>query len=222
MSGHPSSLSEDGCFFIFTAWHGKHGGIMKKNNEDEVRSIASLVQLVKELREENARLKFLAYHDPLTGLPNRLLFRDRLEHALAIAQRMDHQVALLYIDVDNFKRINDSLGHEMGDLVLCEVARRLGNSLRKADTLARMSGDEFLVILERVNGPDQIGEVARKILKSLASRVQVKGQKISVSVTIGGSLYTLHGTEAEGLLRCADQALLRGKELGGDTYRFGV
>jgi diguanylate cyclase len=204
----------------------RFGGFMAKSDNgqaaDSVRDIPQLLKLIKDLREENARLKFLAYHDALTGLPNRLLFHDRLDHALAIAQRMEHQVGLLYIDVDQFKNINDSFGHEAGDRVLCEVARRLGGGLRKADTLARMSGDEFLILLEKVTGPDQVAEVVRKIRRNLAAGFQAEGRKIRVSVSIGGSLFPLHATEPEGLLRCADQALLLAKEQGRDAYRFGT
>jgi diguanylate cyclase (GGDEF)-like protein/PAS domain S-box-containing protein len=187
-----------------------------------VRDITEGVRLEKRLREENAHLKFLAYHDALTGLPNRLLFLDRLEHALAIAQRMDHQVALLYIDVDHFKTVNDSFGHETGDRLLCQVAERLGAGLRKADTLARMAGDEFLIILEKVTGTGQIAQVVRKIRKSLAAGFTIGEQKIDISVSIGGSLFPLHGTDPESLLRHADQALLLAKEQGKNTCRFGT
>jgi diguanylate cyclase (GGDEF)-like protein len=184
--------------------------------------IAKLQQRVKDLAEENARLKFLAYHDVLTGLPNRLLFHDRLEHAIAIAQRMEHQVALLYIDVDHFKRINDVFGHETGDWVLCEVARSLSQVVRKADTLARMAGDEFLVIIEKVASLEQIAEVIRKIRKKLSAGFETDNQKIRITVSIGGSLYPLHASDPENLLRCADKALLCAKRQGRDTYRIGT
>lgn len=182
------------------------------SGDTRLAGYVELMEQVEALRAENARLRFIAYHDALTGLPNRLLFQDRLEHALILAQRMDHQVALLFIDVDHFKSINDSFGHEAGDQVLREVARRLGSRLRKADTLARMSGDEFLVLLENVTGPAKVDKVVQKIRQSLTAGFRVGGREIRLSVTIGSSLFPQHAHDTDGLLRCADRSLLIAKQ----------
>jgi diguanylate cyclase (GGDEF)-like protein/PAS domain S-box-containing protein len=187
-----------------------------------IRDVTEGMRLERSLRAENARLKFLAYHDALTGLPNRLLLQDRLEHALAIAERMEHQVALLYIDVDNFKNINDTFGHEAGDHLLCQVAERLGTGLRKADTLGRMAGDEFLVLLENVTGTEQVTKVIRKIRKSLAGGFQIKDQHLQITVSIGGSLFPLHARDAGGLLQLADQELLLAKQQRKGSCRLGA
>ena len=186
-----------------------------------LRDVSQRVQLEAELWEKKARFKFLAYHDTLTGLPNRLLFQDRLEHSLAVAKRRGHQLALLFIDVDHFKKVNDSWGHEAGDQVLCEVSRRLHQGLREADTLARMGGDEFLVILEKVKGPRQVARVTRRIQENLAAGVSIHGRRIELSVSIGGSIYPLHASEPRGLIGQADRALLQAKEQGRNTFRLG-
>ncbi len=151
-----------------------------------------------------------------------MLFQDRLEHSLAVVKRRGHQLALLFIDVDHFKKVNDSWGHEAGDQVLCEVVRRLRQGLREADTLARMGGDEFLVILEKVKGPRQVARVTRRIQENLAAGIYIHGRRIELSVSIGGSIYPLHASEPRGLIGQPGRALLRAREQGRNTFRLGV
>lgn len=160
----------------------------------------------------------LAFYDTLTGLPNRNLFNDRLSHALTNAQRNQTGFAVMYIDVDNFKQVNDTQGHEAGDTVLREIASHLGKHLRESDTLARVGGDEFIAILESTSEPDAIGRIAAKLLAACArfQSIHVRGQ--SVSVSIGISRYPNDAHEPEALLRLADEAMYRAKANGKNAY----
>ena len=190
----------------------------KRINLHLLREITHQRKAEEHLQEQLSHFQHLAYHDVLTGLPNRLLFQDRLKHALARARRLESRFALLFIDVDDFKAINDSFGHGVGDQVLCEVARRLKEGLREADTLARMGGDEFLVIMEQVQDRDQIAIAIRRIQALFRKNVDLDGQSISVSVSVGSSLFPVHADEPEGLIRSADSALLLAKEEGKDGF----
>lgn len=176
--------------------------------------------LLDQQAEHRRQLQYLAYHDVLTGLPNQLLVKDRLLQAVAYADRSSSQVALLYLDLDNFKTINDSLGHPVGDALLRQIAERLVGSLRDTDTLARQGGDEFLVILSDVQSSDDIAALAEKLLERLAVPFSIEGHELSTSASIGIAIYPDDSREFDTLLKKADTALNEAKEAGRNTYRY--
>ncbi|WP_310460726.1 EAL domain-containing protein [Sphaerotilus sp.] len=171
-------------------------------------------------KEVEARLQQLAHVDSLTGLPNRLMVLSRMEHALAAARRQHHKVAVLYIDLDNFKNVNDSLGHNAGDQLLVGVARRLAQRTRREDTLARLGGDEFILLLETLREGEDAAAVAQELLQLLSSPFDVGPSEVYVQASIGISLYPEDGTEVEELLRDADTAMYQAKRAGRGTYRY--
>ncbi len=173
-----------------------------------------------DLQEKQKRLNYLAHHDPLTGLANRLLFDDRLQHALANARRKSNKVALLFIDLDRFKNINDSLGHKTGDVILQAVADRLASAIRAGDTLARLGGDEFVVVSEQAVDYQGITMLAQKVQQILVPPVQVGSQELFVSGSIGVSVFPEDGECVESLMQCADVAMYQAKELGRNNYQF--
>ena len=168
--------------------------------------------------EEN--LQYVATHDALTGLPNRREFNNSLGNALVAAEREQHRVAVLYVDLDRFKNINDALGHSAGDEVLRTCARRFREALRDSDLVAQISGDEFSVLLEHCPDPAAATAVARKLLDAAAAPMVVQGQEISVSASVGISLYPEDGLHAEALVKNADIAMFRAKENGRNGYQF--
>ena len=172
----------------------------------------------RKAREEAVR--FLAYHDALTGLPNRRLLDDRLAQAIHLAQRRDRKLAVMLIDLDDFKQVNDSLGHRAGDAVLREAAQRLALCVRKADTLARHGGDEFVVVISDVQAEADCKLVAEKVLRSLASAFHLEGRALALGASIGISLFPTDAGDGDGLLRNADAAMYRAKQLGRNQYRF--
>ena len=177
--------------------------------------IISLYDLTaQKLREE--QLLHLAYHDPLTDLPNRLLFMDRLAQTIARAHRNSELAAVLFIDLDRFKQVNDSLGHATGDLLLQSVASRLKNCLREGDTLARLGGDEFTMIIE-TNDANNCEIVTQKILSALSKEFQLNGHDIQISGSIGASLYPKDSGDIHALLHYADIAMYQAKAMGGNT-----
>ncbi|APG27250.1 hypothetical protein A7E78_04990 [Syntrophotalea acetylenivorans] len=173
-----------------------------------------------ELQEKQDRLNYLAHHDPLTGLANRLLFNDRLHHALTNARRLNSRVALLFIDLDRFKNVNDSLGHKTGDLLLKEVASRLASITRANDTLARLGGDEFVIVSEQTSGYPGITTLAQKVQQALSWPLQVGRQELFVSGSVGVSVFPEDGENVESLMQCADVAMYQAKELGRNNYQF--
>jgi diguanylate cyclase (GGDEF)-like protein len=168
--------------------------------------------VIKRITHMEKRLTHAAHFDPLTDLPNRLLFFDRMEQALSLARRNGAGFALLYIDLDGFKPINDTYGHEAGDQVLRAVALRLRNRVRRSDTVARLGGDEFVVLLHGISHLPSAEAVADKILADLALPVEISGgSPIQVGASVGVALYPLHGTDSESLLRTADSAMYETK-----------
>jgi len=164
------------------------------------------------------RLHYLAYYDGLTGLPNRRLFLDRLNIALAQARRDKHMLALMFIDLDHFKQINDSKGHKIGDSLLMAVTERLKACLRDGDTLARLGGDEFTVILPALSHPDAATHVARKFLDSYARPVNIEGHELHITGSIGISIFPTDGEDADSLLSHADIAMYQIKGSGRNGY----
>jgi diguanylate cyclase (GGDEF)-like protein/PAS domain S-box-containing protein len=175
---------------------------------------------VRMLKQSQARLEYLAHHDALTGLPNRLLFSARLEHAVQRATRQRQSVGLLFLDLDRFKVVNDTLGHLAGDQLLQGVAERLKGCVREQDTVARLGGDEFVVILEALADPADAALVARKVLEALESPFQIVGQEVRVTGSVGISLYPDDARDPAWLTRCADEAMYRAKQRGRRTYEF--
>lgn len=167
------------------------------------------------------RLTFMAQHDPLTQLPNREMLRDRLHTALARARREQAQLALLFIDLDKFKQVNDSLGHAHGDLLLQQVARRVRQCLREVDTVARFGGDEFVVLLEDFPSPEHAAGVAAKIQQTLGQPFDLQGHRQHVLASIGIALYPLHADDAQTLLDHADVAMYLAKQEGGNRFQLG-
>ncbi|EMJ96036.1 diguanylate cyclase domain-containing protein [Leptospira alstonii] len=163
-------------------------------------------------------LRYLAYHDYLTGLPNRTLFYNRLNAAIAQSTRHSRNLALLFLDLDDFKTVNDSLGHDAGDMLLKQLAERLKVSVRDDDTVARLAGDEFIIILNDIASVSDVKDVAEKILKGLDENFRLGDTEIKVTASIGIALFPLHGTEAEKLVRYADTAMYLAKPKGKNAY----
>jgi diguanylate cyclase (GGDEF)-like protein/PAS domain S-box-containing protein len=182
---------------------------------------AQIGQFIARKHAEN-NLQFFASHDPLTGLFNRSMFHERLQQALAQAQRFERTAALLFIDLDGFKLINDTLGHNAGDALLVEIAGRLRTSLREGDVIARMGGDEFVVLIEEFAEAGQVAEVAKKILETVAKPYVLHNEEYSVTTSIGVATYPKDGTDAQSLLKNADIAMYRAKEGGKNNFRFSA
>jgi diguanylate cyclase (GGDEF)-like protein len=175
---------------------------------------------ITEKRRAEEELSFLARYDALTGLPNRNLFNDRLEHAIALAKRHNHQVAVMFIDLDGFKKVNDSFGHHAGDVLLKQTADIIRSCLRDEDTLARLSGDEFIVIIEDYQSDAQLKVVLNKIMAKLQQPMDIVQNKVVISCSIGVSQFPLDGSSAEELMKFADTAMYHAKEQGKNQYYF--
>ncbi len=204
---------------VTTAWVGDPAG-QPQYAIGLVQDITKRKLAEDRLRQNEEYLKHLAHHDSLTQLPNRLLFHDRLQHAMSQARRSGKQLALLFFDLDRFKNINDSFGHEMGDRVLKTVARRLLGLVRASDTVARLGGDEFVVILEAIDDSAGAAGFAGKVLAALAQPIAIAGQELFITTSIGISLFPGDGEDAEGLMKSADVAMFRAKEKGRNTHQF--
>ncbi|QJR12181.1 hypothetical protein DSM104443_03266 [Usitatibacter rugosus] len=181
---------------------------------------ASLVQDVTERLNTERTIHYMAHHDALTGLPNRRLMQDRLNQAIISARRKQRHVAVLFLDLDRFKIVNDTLGHESGDFILRDVAQRLQTCVREVDTVSREGGDEFVVILPDLERPENARVVADKILKELMRPVEVSGHEIHITTSIGISHYPNDATDVSHLLKHADNAMYQAKDAGRNTIRF--
>ncbi|HVR43159.1 MAG TPA: EAL domain-containing protein [Thermoanaerobaculia bacterium] len=188
--------------------------------QGEVRELIGYSRDVTERKRVEDHISYLAYHDELTGLPNRTLFQDRLTIALAHARRFNRFVGVLFIDLDHFKRINDTLGHALGDQLLDAVAVRLRESIRLSDTVARLGGDEFTVLLSEVSHEEDVARISRKILEALTQRFTLEGHHVYVSASMGIALHPRDGEEPETLLKNADSAMYRAKNSGRNAYSF--
>jgi diguanylate cyclase (GGDEF)-like protein/PAS domain S-box-containing protein len=175
---------------------------------------------VSESQAVVAKMSHLAQHDFLTDLPNPVLLNDRITQAIALARRYDKQLAVAFMDLDHFKRINDSLGHAVGDELLQSVALRLKTCVRSSDAVSRKGGDEFVVLLSEITHAEDASRIADKIIAAVAAAHQVAGQELLVTTSIGISIYPLDGTDAETLLKSADAAMYQAKKNGRNRYRF--
>ena len=194
---------------------GEPAAIVEVNND-----ITERQQFKSRLLQTESDLDYQAHHDPLTALPNRVLFRDRLQHALALAQSEGTRLALLFLDIDRFKTINDSLGHEVGDRLLQTLATRLGHCLCRRDTLARTGGDEFAVLAEGLESATHASKLAQDLIEAMKTPVMIDDHELVVSVSIGISIFPDDSTRMEDLLKNADAAMYLAKENGRAGYQF--
>jgi diguanylate cyclase (GGDEF)-like protein/PAS domain S-box-containing protein len=190
------------------------------DNEQKVIGVASLVQDITERLNTERTIHYMAHHDALTGLPNRRLMQDRLNQAILQARRQQKHVALMFLDLDRFKLVNDTLGHETGDYVLRDIAKRLSKTVREGDTVSREGGDEFIIVLPDLDKPESAQLVANKILNELAQPIEVSGHELTVTASIGISHYPNDATDIQHLLKHADSAMYQAKDAGRNTARF--
>ncbi|MCK5640060.1 MAG: GGDEF domain-containing protein [Gammaproteobacteria bacterium] len=195
---------------------------LQEHNTRLHREIQERTAIEAALRESDKRLRHLAHHDPLTGLPNRLLFFDRLNQAVATAKRQRRQVAVLFLDLDKFKPINDKLGHEIGDQLLHDTAERLQHCVRTEDTAARYGGDEFTMILAELGDEKDSISVAKKLIDSLEKPFHIGGHTCRISASIGVAIYPQHGKEPDSLVSWADTAMYRAKKDKKSKYRISM
>ena len=191
-----------------------------KDAQNRVTHYIGIFSDITERKKAEAQIEFLAFHDALTELPNRLLARDHLEMAIAYAERAGSRTAVLFLDLDNFKTINDSFGHGTGDALLIAVAQRLRGCTRETDTISRQGGDEFLIVLSDVADADAITSVTEKILGELEQTFDIGGKEISTSLSIGVAVYPDDSEDIDTLLQLADTAMYHAKEAGRNAYRF--
>lgn len=193
----------------------------RKTIEEKLRQTAEeLSQSNAELRLSQDRLNYIANHDSLTGLPNRILLYERISESLETAKANDQFLALMFLDLDGFKQINDTLGHAIGDLLLQAVAKRLTGCLRTSDTVARLGGDEFVVLLPTIPDTNNVTQVARKILSTLSQAFAISGETLSVTTSIGIALFPEHGDQLESLMERADEAMYHAKKTGKNRFAF--
>jgi diguanylate cyclase (GGDEF)-like protein/PAS domain S-box-containing protein len=200
-------------------WISSHGRTIA-DGKGRIYRMIGVSQDITERKRQEEEARFLAYHDTLTGLPNRRLLDDRLGQAVYLAQRRNTRVAVMVVDLDRFKQVNDQLGHRAGDAVLREAAHRVSGCVRKADTLARHGGDEFVVVIPDLRQDGDCQVVAEKILRALEPAFVVDGREFIIGASIGISIFPADAGDVEALLRNADAAMYRAKELGRNNYRF--
>jgi diguanylate cyclase (GGDEF)-like protein/PAS domain S-box-containing protein len=208
-------------------WNRKKDGVVypawlrisaMEDEQGEVVHYVAVYNDITERKQIEQRLEFLATHDPLTNLPNRALFNDRVRHAVELASRSENKAAMMFLDLDGFKEVNDSLGHEAGDQLLMDLSTRLREQLRESDTLARLGGDEFAFVIENINDRAAAEKVARKILGTIAETMVIDGQAVSITGSLGVCIYPDNGEEVEVLLKNADTAMYRAKGAGRNQY----
>jgi diguanylate cyclase (GGDEF)-like protein/PAS domain S-box-containing protein len=235
LSGRPFDLADSGGRSVWlvddvTAQREAADALRRARDELEVRvrertaelagANALLQEEIVERRQAEARVHHMAYHDSLTGLPNRALLTDRLERAMLAAQRGGTRLAVMFIDLDRFKTINDSLGHLTGDHLLREVASRLCRAVRMSDTVARLGGDEFVVLVPGVHAADECRQIGDKIIEALSAPFPFEGRSLHISPSIGICLYPEDGADVEALMRNADAAMYHAKASGRNNYQF--
>ncbi|MEW8397031.1 MAG: EAL domain-containing protein [Candidatus Thiodiazotropha sp.] len=191
-----------------------------KDNRGDTTHYVGVFTDITQIKEAQDQINFLAHHDALTQLPNRALFRERFDHALMHARRESNSIALLFLDLDRFKTVNDTLGHPSGDLVLLEVSRRMSNIIRSSDTIARLGGDEFVLLLEEQTSAQHAAVVARKLIDLFSTPMNIGEHELVVTASIGITLYPNDGDDPDLLIRHADRAMYEAKQQGRNTYRF--
>jgi diguanylate cyclase (GGDEF)-like protein/PAS domain S-box-containing protein len=201
------------------AWVAVSVSAMRGASSGQLRLILVAEDISARKQAEEALVQ-MANHDMLTGLPNRVLLQDRLAHAIAEAQRTRREAAVIFVDLDRFKHVNDSLGHGAGDRMIVEIARRLADAVRESDTVARQGGDEFVIVLPDLTGPDDATMVARKLLAGMSRPIDLCGHEIFPTGSLGIAIYPRDGTDANALLKAADTAMYRSKAGGGNQFHF--
>jgi diguanylate cyclase (GGDEF)-like protein/PAS domain S-box-containing protein len=190
---------------------------LRQINENLERRVA---ERTRELQQANEKLKYLASHDTITGLPNRALLNEHLHHILAGARRLGSKVALLYLDIDGFKKINDDYGHEVGDFLLQALGDKMLAALRQSDLVARVGGDEFIVVVDDVKDTRHLTGIANKLIEIIGEPITIAGHICRVGVSIGISIYPQDGDDIDSLIRCADQAMYSIKSSGKNSHSF--
>lgn len=193
---------------------------LTRDDKDQPIHIILQIQNITLQKKAEERLRHMAYHDPLTGLANRNKLEQFINHILASARRQKQALAVLFLDLDRFKNINDTIGHEAGDLLLQIVAERLRNTVRNTDMVARLGGDEFVLLITDVKKTESVALIAQKILENVLKVIVIKGQEIYITTSIGISLYPYDGQNMQTLMKNADLALYRAKEHGRNNYQF--
>ena len=186
----------------------------------QLRDRDSLLAAERAVAEGQAKLQHLAHHDPLTGLPNRMLLRDRVTQAVAIASRRQSKLALMFIDLDQFKEVNDTLGHATGDALLCHVAAEFTQMLREEDTVCRQGGDEFAIVLTDVDSAAHAAQAVERVMTLSNRRATIDGHELPMSMSVGIAMFPQDGEDFESLMQCADTAMYRAKASGRNAYRF--
>ena len=191
-----------------------------KNSKGEVINYISLFSDITERKAAEQQIEFLAHYDALTRLPNRALFADRLRSALLAAERNKNKVALLFLDLDKFKAINDTMGHLAGDLLLQSVATRLLTCVRESDTICRQGGDEFMILLSTIGNTTDVEHVAQKIIAVMKEPHHIEGRDLIVTFSVGISIFPDDAGSVDAMVKCADDAMYRAKECGRNNYQF--
>lgn len=191
-----------------------------RDDDGNVTEIISVSRDVTERRLVEEQIEYRAYHDSLTGLPNRELFKDRLNVAIAHARRLKTHVAVLFLDLDHFKLVNDTFGHSVGDRLLQEVAERIAVSIREEDSVARMGGDEFTLLVSDLTHESDATKIARKLLEAVGKPMNIEGHELYITTSVGISMFPNDGEDAEALLKNADTAMYRAKEVGRNNYQL--
>ena len=230
VGGQPDSLDATWIFEDVTERHQAEEALLRAHEELEQRVVERTAELasanlqlqeeVFERMEAEQRIWHVAHHDSLTGLPNRTLLHDRLEQALAQGQRGRHRVGVMFLDLDRFKSINDTLGHAIGDELLKHVAERLKSVVRAVDTVSRLGGDEFVIVLHEISSADDVVPVAEKILGALAAEVTIESHQLRATPSIGISIFPDDGDEVFGLMKHADTAMYHAKAAGRNNFQF--
>lgn len=209
------SRRKDGS--IFPVWLNVNN---VRNNNGQVTHYIGLFSDITNIKQSQEKLDHLAHHDPLTDLPNRLLLLERLTHAISRAERQKIHLAVIFFDLDRFKQINDNLGHSHGDLLLQLVSKRLSQTIRSDDTLARIGGDEFILLLEGVKKTEAVAHTAQKMLLLFEKTFNLEGHEVTISASLGVAIYPEDGNDPTSLLRNADAAMYRAKKTGRNNYQF--
>jgi diguanylate cyclase (GGDEF)-like protein/PAS domain S-box-containing protein len=182
--------------------------------------ISNVQQAQKEILKQKEALSYQAHYDLLTKLPNRFLFYDRLSHAIVKAKRKEKKCAILFVDLDHFKEINDTYGHEVGDHVLIEVAKRLQSCVRESDTVARLAGDEFLILIEDFDSKESIATIAKLLVEAMQIPIKLKDKVLHITCSIGISIYPNDSDDAQTLVKYADHAMYQAKSIGKNNFKF--
>ncbi len=212
---------------VFQTWHRRKNGTtypvevrLQLSHEESPPVFVAIILDISERIQNEKKLQYMAHHDALTRLPNRVLFNDRLNQALAHAKRHERSVAVLFLDLDRFKIINDTLGHDVGDRALQALSDRLTSCVREGDTVSRLGGDEFAIVLEDISSVDNVATTARKILDILSQPFPLNNEEFIITTSIGISMYPSDGKDSQSLLKHADIAMYRAKDVGRNTYQF--